>query len=155
MSINVENIKHPDYPLTQNNKQYADIIVQPEDACSKYMRTFFNTASINDNNKEYDEIFTDLWQEMSNYYEDLQDNSDNNISTVTNMLQQGQQDQSLTNIQGIEDLFEDRNPQDMFQNIDPNNPQINLNTNINLQVLDDVLGNVSDFMDQALNGLCQ
>ena len=92
MQIDVKNVKHPNYV-----DDLFDITVQPQDACSKFMRTYFNTNQGID--RSYTEVFTDLWEEMATFNADLQTNAQDNLDQVSTMMSQSYTSQDLSNVQ--------------------------------------------------------
>jgi len=68
MHIDVKNISHTWY-----NDSYPAIIAYNSDSCSKYTRTYFNNW--NNNHRDYDEIFTNLRDNISDYNNQRTENS--------------------------------------------------------------------------------
>jgi hypothetical protein len=83
MLIDVKNKKNPN---TNINDQYPDIIVTPSDSCAKFSWTFFNNVSTTQNYRSYTEIFDNLWEDISNYYDELTSNLDDNLDEVINSV---------------------------------------------------------------------
>lgn len=92
MQINIKDIKHPDHV-----DNLLDITTQPQDACSKFLWTYFNENI--GNKRSHTELFTDLWQEMATYNQDLQSNAQDNLDKVSTMMSQSYTNQDLSNVQ--------------------------------------------------------
>jgi len=92
MQIDVKQVKHPDHV-----DDLFDITTQPQDACSKFMWTYFNTNQGVD--RSYTEVFTDLWEEMATFNDDLQTNAQDNLDQVSTMMSQSYTNQDLSNVQ--------------------------------------------------------
>ena len=71
----------------RNNDKYKDISIYPLDGCSKFLRTFINSRSILKSYRDYDKTFVDLEQKLNNYNNNIQQNSQNYISGMTNAIQ--------------------------------------------------------------------
>lgn len=65
---------------------YLDILVSPADSCAKFTRTFFNDLTSSNGYTSYDEVFANLWNEIADYYQDLQDNMEESTNDVTDVV---------------------------------------------------------------------
>gem|GEM_PF-1707422 len=126
---------------------YLDILVSPADSCAKFTRTFFNDLTSSNGYKSYDEVFTNLWDEIADYYQDLQDNMDQSTNDVIDVVSDVGNSMNSTLIQDA--LKQAWNPQSILNNISVGNP-IDLNADINMSFADDALSSVSDAIDTAL-----
>lgn len=131
---------------------YLDILVSPADSCAKFTRTFFNDLTSSNGYTSYDEVFANLWNEIADYYQDLQDNMEESTNDVTDVVGDVWNSMNSTLIQDA--LKQTWNPQSILDNISVGNP-IDLNADINMSFADDALASVSDAIDTALQWLCQ
>ncbi len=148
MLIDVKHIKNSSNMVDD----YLDILVSPADSCAKFTRTFFNNLTSSNGYKSYDEVFTNLWNEIADYYQDLQDNMEESTTEVTDVVGDVGNSMNSTLIQDA--LKQTRNPQSILNNISVGNP-LNLSANLNMSFADDALDKVSEAFDTALQGLCQ
>lgn len=109
MLIDVKHIENS----SGNTDAYLDILVSPADACAKFTWTFFNNLTSSDNYKSYDEVFTNLWDEIADYYQDLQDNMDTAMDDVTDTVSDVGNGMNSPLIQ--QSLQQTWNPASMFQ----------------------------------------
>jgi hypothetical protein len=130
---------------------YLDILVSPADACAKFTRTFFNNINSGLWYRSYDEVFANLWDEIADYYDNLQGNMDTTLSDITQAV--GDVGNSMNNPIIQDALKQVWNPLSMFQAWFT--PPMNLSLDLDLGILDDVLSDVSDALDTALQWLCQ
>jgi hypothetical protein len=130
---------------------YPDISIQPQDACSKYMRVYYNTA--NSPYRNYTEQFVDLRSEIQSYQQELSLNQNNNNNDIVNDLQNKDNTNNINDIPGINSLVEKRNTKNIVKNA-INNGGLNINANIDLGILDGAVSQISDKIDQTLNNLC-
>lgn len=130
-----------------NTDDYLDILVSPADACAKFSWTFFNNLTSSNNYKSYDEVFTNLWNEIADYYQDLQDNMEDSVSDVTDVVGDVGNSMNSTLIQDA--LKQTWNPQSILNNVSVGNP-LDLSANLNLSFASDALDKVSEAFDTAL-----
>lgn len=135
-----------------NTDNYLDILVSPADSCAKFTWTFFNDLNSSTSYTSYDEVFTNLRDEIADYYQWLQDNMDTAMDDITDAVGDIGNGMNSPVIQNS--LQQTRNPQSILNNISLSNP-LNLSANINMSFADEALDKVSDAFDTALQGLCQ
>lgn len=155
MTIGLEQIQDPEY-----NDNLWDITVQPQDACSKYAWEFMNQDDIDNAYRGYDERFVDIQAEMNDYYENLENTAQENVSASTDALKNISTNNSLDSIPGISSAQESRDTQSILvdafdQLINNQQPNTNINMDIIGDTLDAAFADVSTAIDGALNGMCQ
>lgn len=92
---------------------YLDILVSPADACAKFTRTFFNNLNGSESYKSYDEVFANLWDEIADYYQDLESNMNTALTGITDAV--GDVGNGMDNPIIQQSLQQTWNPASMFQ----------------------------------------
>jgi hypothetical protein len=119
-----------------------------------------NQDDIDNAYRGYDERFVDIQAEMDEYYQNLEDTSQENVSASTDAIKTISTNSSLDSIPGISSAQESRDTQSILddafdQLINNQQPNTNINMDIIGDTLDTAFADVSAALDVALNGMCQ